>query len=123
MKIIIDTHIFLWAISEPDKIDPHKRAALETAANTVYVSSISIVELMTKSSLGKLQINFNPVEIAEKSGFELLNFSAEDAMQMKGMPLHHKDPFDRMLIAQSNARGIPVMTDDRKFKRYGCKLI
>ncbi|MDQ7001771.1 MAG: type II toxin-antitoxin system VapC family toxin [Ghiorsea sp.] len=123
MKIIIDTHIFLWAISEPDKIDPHKRAALETATNTIYVSAISIVELMIKSSLGKLQINFNPVEIAKKSGFELLDFSAEDAMQMKDMPFHHKDPFDRMLIAQSNAKGIPVMTDDRKFKLYDCKLM
>jgi len=51
MKIIIDTHIFLWAISEPDKIDMKKRAALETATNTIYVSSISIVELMIKSSL------------------------------------------------------------------------
>ncbi|MDQ6989028.1 MAG: type II toxin-antitoxin system VapC family toxin [Mariprofundaceae bacterium] len=123
MKIIIDTHIFLWAISEPEKIDPHKRAALETATNTVYVSSISIVELMIKSSLGKLQVNFNPVEVAEKSGFEMLDFSAGDGLQMKDMPFHHKDPFDRMLIAQSNARGIPIMTNDGKFKLYDCKII
>jgi len=123
MKIIIDTHIFLWAISEPDKIDRQKRIALETAANTIYVSSITVVELMIKSSLGKLQVNFNPLEIAEQSGFELLDFSADDAMQLKDMPFHHRDPFDRMLIAQSNARGIPVMTDDRKFSRYDCKLI
>ncbi|MBL4775171.1 MAG: type II toxin-antitoxin system VapC family toxin [Mariprofundus sp.] len=123
MKILIDTHIFLWAISEPDKIDQQKRTALETATNTIYISSMSIVELMIKASLGKLQINFDPIEIAERSGFELLDFSAQDAMQLKDMPLHHKDPFDRMLIAQSNARGFSMMTDDRKFSLYDCKLL
>ncbi len=123
MKIIIDTHIFLWAISEPDKINIQKRAELETAANIIYVSSVSIIEIMIKSSLGKLQVNFNPIEIAEKSGFELLDFSAQDAMSLKNMPFHHKDPFDRMLIAQSNARGFFLMTDDRKFSLYDCKLL
>jgi len=123
MKIIIDTHIFLWAISEPDKLDSRKRMALETVTNTIYVSSISIVELMIKSSIGKLQVNFDPVEIAEQSGFELLDFSAQDAMHLKDMPFHHKDPFDRMLIAQSNARGVSLMTDDRKLRLYDCKLV
>jgi len=123
MKIIIDTHIFLWAISEPDRLDSRKRMALETATNTIYVSSISIVELMIKSSIGKLQVNFDPVEIAEQSGFELLDFSAQDAMHLKDMPFHHKDPFDRMLIAQSNARGFPLMSGDRKLSLYDCKLV
>jgi len=123
MKIIIDTHIFLWAISEPDKIDIQKRAELETAANIIYVSSVSIVEIMIKSSLGKLQVNFDPIEIAERSGFELLDFSAQDAMPLKNMPFHHKDPFDRMLIAQSNARGFFLMADDQKFSLYDCKLL
>ncbi len=123
MNIIIDTHIFLWAISEPDKIDVQKRIALESPANTVYVSSISIVELMIKSSLGKLQINFDPVELAEQSGFDLLDFSAQDAMRLKNMPFHHKDPFDRMLIAQSNARAFSLMSDDHKLSLYDCKLI
>jgi len=123
MKIIIDTHIFLWAISEPDKIGMRQHATLETATNIIYVSSISIVELMIKSSLGKLQINFDPIEIAKHSGFEMLDFSAQDAMQLKGMPFHHKDPFDRMLIAQSQARGFAIMTEDRMFRRYDCKLV
>jgi len=123
MKIIIDTHIFLWAISAPHKMNERKQAALKTATNIIYLSSISIVELMIKSSLGKLQINFDPLEIAEQSGFELLDFSAQDAMALKDMPFHHKDPFDRMLIAQSNTRGFPMMTDDKKFHLYDCKLL
>jgi len=52
-----------------------------------------------------------------------MDFSADDAMRMKDMPFHHRDPFDRMLIAQSNARNIPVMTEDRKFSLYDCKMI
>ncbi|PCI45411.1 MAG: PIN domain nuclease [Proteobacteria bacterium] len=123
MKIIIDTHIFLWAISDLNRISMRQREELETATNTIYVSSISVVELMIKSSIGKLQVNFNPVEIAEKSGFEMLDFSAKDAIPLKDMPFHHKDPFDRMLIAQSMARGIPVMTNDKKFNLYHCKVL
>ncbi|MBV5329641.1 MAG: type II toxin-antitoxin system VapC family toxin [Chlorobium sp.] len=122
MKIIIDTHIFLWALADPGKIERHKRAKLETVVNTVYVSSISIVEIMMKASLGKLAINFDPVEMAEKSGFELLDFSPQDALPLKEMPFHHKDPFDRMLIAQCISRQYPIMTHDSKFKLYDCEL-
>jgi len=123
MKIIIDTHIFLWALADPGKIEHHKRAKLETVANTVYVSSISIVEIMMKASLGKLTINFDPVEMAEKSGFELLDFSPQDALPLKEMPFHHKDPFDRMLIAQCISRKYLIMTHDSKFSLYDCKLV
>jgi len=123
MKIIIDTHIFLWALAEPEKIDVAKRIELETRSNTIYVSAISIVEIMIKSSLGKLAINFDPVDMVEKSGFELLDFSAEDALPLKDLPFHHKDPFDRMLIAQSMARKYAIMTQDTKFHLYGCDLL
>jgi len=123
MNIIIDTHIFLWSLSEPEKIDPAKRIELETRSNTIYVSSISMVEIMIKSSIGKLPINFDPVDMAEQSGFELLDFSARDALPLKEMPFHHKDPFDRMLIAQSMARNYALMTQDTKFHMYPCKLV
>jgi PIN domain nuclease of toxin-antitoxin system len=123
MKIIIDTHIFLWALAEPTKIERNIRTALETVANTIYVSFITIVEIMMKSSLGKLAINFDPVEMAQKSGFELLDFSPQDALPLKEMPFHHKDPFDRMLIAQSISRKYLIMTHDSKFSLYDCKLV
>jgi len=123
MNIIIDTHIFLWSLSEPDKIDAAKRAELETRSNTIYVSSISMVEIMIKSSMGKLPINFDPADMAEQCGFELLDFSARDALPLKVLPFHHKDPFDRMLIAQSMARNYAIMTQDTKFHLYACRLI
>ena len=123
MKIILDTHIFLWVLSDPDKIDPNKIGEIETLANTIFVSSITIAEIMIKVSINKLDIEFDPIEMVENSGFEFLDFSAKDAVLLKEMPFHHKDPFDRMLIAQSIANKYHIMSNDRKFKLYDCKLI
>lgn len=123
MKIIIDTHIFLWAISGSDKLSEKRLHELSTLSNTIYISSISITEIMIKASLGKLEVDFDPVAVAVESGFELLDFSAEDALALKELPFHHRDPFDRMLISQSLNRKIPLMSDDRKFAMYDCKVV
>jgi len=123
MKIIIDTHIFLWAISEPSKLDKKQRQEIETAANIIYVSSVSITELMIKASIGKLVINYDPVAIAKESGFELLDFTAEDSLALKDLPFHHRDPFDRMLVSQALNRKYALMTNDSKITQYNCRLI
>ena len=78
---------------------------------------------MIKSSIGKLEVAFDPVDIAIETGFQLLSFSGNDALQLKHLPFHHKDPFDRMLIAQALSNNYTIMTDDPKFSRYDCKLI
>ncbi len=123
MKILMDTHIFLWAIADPDKLSDGWRLAIESQANQIYLSAISVAEIMIKSSIGKLNVDFEPVDIAEKSGFDLLDFSAADALLLKNMPFHHRDPFDRMLIAQSMRNRICLMTNDSKFQLYDCQLI
>lgn len=78
---------------------------------------------MIKHSIGKLNITFDPVEMANLSGFSLLDFSAHDAMQLRDLPLYHKDPFDRMLIAQALQKKYAIMTEDVLFKPYHCKLV
>ena len=123
MQIILDTHIFLWSISDPDKIDIRKRKKIQSLSNTIYISAITITELMIKASIGKLGIDFNPIEIAEKSGFEMLDYTVDNAVLLKDMPFHHRDPFDRMIIAQSISNNFPIITDDMKFRKYDCKLI
>lgn len=123
MRIILDTHIFLWALAEPHRIPEKKRAEIESPANTVYVSSISIAEIMIKASLGKLHVDFDPAEEAKKCGFELLDFSGRDALHLGTLPFHHRDPFDRMLISQSLATGTPIMTEDSKFRLYDCRTV
>ncbi len=122
MKIIIDTHIFLWAITDSPKLTKKQTQALQTLSNTIYLSSISITELMIKSSIGKLTINFDPIAIAKESGFELLDYNADDAIVLKELPFHHKDPFDRMLISQAMNRKYKIMTADNKFVDYDCGL-
>ena len=123
MKIIIDTHIFLWALSEPHKLSPTHKKELQAKYNQIFVSSITVAELMIKSSLGKLNINFDPKQMINEIGFEHIDFSASDAMLLKTMPFHHKDLFDRMLIAQSQAHDFYLMSQDNKFTLYDCKLI
>ena len=123
MRIIIDTHIFLWSLSDPSRIAERKLRELESPTNIIYVSSITIAEIMIKSSIGKLQIDFDPVDLALQSGFELLDFSGQDALLLKNLPFHHRDPFDRMLISQSLATKYPLMTDDNKIKLYECRVM
>ena len=123
MKIIIDTHIFLWALSEPSKLNRKQRTDIETLSNVLYVSSVSIAEIMIKASIGKLKIDFDPVALAVESGFEILDFKGQEALKLKEMPFHHKDPFDRMLIAQSITYNYPLMTNDNKFNLYNCRVL
>lgn len=123
MNVIIDTHIFLWAVAEPEKLSSSQINIISNPTNTIFVSSITFIEIMIKVSIGKLKVDFDPIATAKKSGFRVLDFSAEDSLALKDMPFHHKDPFDRMLISQSINRDYHLMSDDGKFGNYDCKLI
>ena len=123
MKLLLDTHIFLWALSEPNRLSQKQVIAMEDPTNTVYVSSISITEIAIKASLGKLELVFDPLDAAEKSGFEMLDFSAKDALILKDLPFHHRDPFDRMLITQAISRKLVIATQDSFFDQYDCCIL
>ena len=123
MKILIDTHIFLWLLSCPEKLTEKRRYELESPSNEVLLSAMSIAELMVKSGIGKIKIEFDPIEMAEKMQLDILDFSGADAMALGDLPLHHKDPFDRMIIAQAICNKLSLMSDDSKFSNYNCKLI
>lgn len=119
----MDTHIFLWAVSAPQKLSEKWQLELESQANQVYFSAISVAELMIKASIGKLIVDFDPVDIAQQSGFDFLDFTAMDALLLKNLPFHHRDPFDRMLISQGIQNRIRIMTCDSKFHMYDCRLL
>ena len=123
MKLLLDTHIFLWALSEPNRLNSKQVIAMEDPTNTVYVSSISITEIAIKASLGKLELVFDPLDAAEKSGFEMLDFSAKDALILTDLPFHHRDPFDRMLITQAISRKLIIATQDSIIDRYDCQIL
>jgi PIN domain nuclease of toxin-antitoxin system len=123
MKILIDTHIFLWMLSSPENLSDSRCYELESPTNEVFLSAMSIAELMIKFSIGKIKIEFNPLDMAREMGLEILSFSGVEAMILGDLPLYHRDPFDRMLIAQSMANKLILMSDDAKFLKYDCKVI
>ena len=123
MKLLLDTHTFLWALSEPNRLSKKQIAAMEDPTNKVYVSSISITEIVIKASLGKLELSFDPIDAAERSGFEMLDFSAKDALLLKDLPFHHRDPFDRMLITQAISRKLIFVTQDSLMDPYDCRTL
>jgi len=123
VRILVDTHIYLWMLSCPEKLSQARRYELESPANEVFVSAMSIAELMIKHSIGKIDIRFDPVEMAQKMGLEILSFTGAEAMALGELPLHHKDPFDRMLLVQAMVNKLSLMTDDSKFLQYDCKIM
>ena len=123
MKILIDTHIFLWMLSCPEKINNKRRYELESPANEVLLSAMSIAELMIKSSIGKINIEFDPLEMTKIMQIDVLDFSGIHAVALGKLPFHHKDPFDRMIIVQALVNKVALMSDDSKFLKYNCKII
>lgn len=123
MKLLLDTHTFLWSISDPARIPAAQREQVESLANIVYVSAVSVAEIMIKASIGKLCVDFDPNEQIIEAGFEPLDFSGRDAIRLGKLPFHHRDPFDRMLISQAMERRLRVVTQDPAFKQYDCRLI
>ena len=123
MKILLDTHIFLWMLTSPERLNDKRRYELETPANEVFLSAMSIAELMIKHTIGKIHVEFDPLEMAKQMRIEILSFSGDHAMLLGKMPLHHKDPFDRMIIAQAIVNRLSLMSDDPKFTAYNCKII
>ena len=96
---------------------------MEDPTNKVYVSSISITEIAMKASFGKLELSFDPIDAAERSGFEMLDFSAKEALLLKDLPFHHRDPFDRMLITQAISRKLVFVTQDSLMDPYDCRTL
>ena len=123
MKLLLDTHTFLWALSEPNRLSKKQIAAMVDPTNRVYVSSISITEIAIKASLGKLELSFDPIDAAERSGFEMLDFSAKDALPLKDLPFHHRDPFDRMLITQAISHKLIFVTQDSLMDPYDFRTL
>jgi PIN domain nuclease of toxin-antitoxin system len=123
LNIIIDTHIFLWLIYEPKKISKEYMEILEDMTNNIFLSSISVAEIMIKKSIGTLEVDFDVIEMVDKMSLEFLDFDAKSAIVLATLPFYHKDPFDRMLISQAISNKYKILSVDSKFKKYECELL
>lgn len=115
---LLDTHIFLWWLNDDPRLKASARAKISSQNPTVYVSSAVIWEIAIKAKLGKLKAPTNIADYINKSGFEELAITAAHAARTRELPLHHRDPFDRMLIAQAELEGLTIITHDKIFSRY-----
>ena len=123
MRLLLDTHAALWAVREPDRLVASTRRAIEDGTNEVIVSVASVWEVAIKRKLGKIRLERSLVEELEEAGVGTLPVVAEHAEAAGDLPLHHKDPFDRMLIAQAMVEGLTIVTRDRTFEPYGVPLL
>lgn len=117
-RILLDTHVLLWAVAEPRKLSPGARKRIEEA--DVFVSAASIWEVSIKAALGKLAAD--PAELLaeiEPAGFTLLPITGEHAAAVARLPAVHTDPFDRMLVAQAKAEPLLLVTNDSLLTAYG----
>jgi len=123
MNIIIDTHIFLWLVGDLKKVSSKHLEYIKDTDNNIYLSSLSISEIMIKKSIGNLDFDGDILEILDEMGIDILDFDANSALLLGSLPFHHRDPFDRMIISQAITKKYNVISVDRKFKLYDCKLL
>lgn len=118
MKLLIDTHILLWWLVGDDKLSSHARDVITAPQNTLFVSAASVWELRIKEAIGKIVLPNNFADALADEPFDPLPMTIVHAHAVASLPLHHRDPFDRMLIAQARVEGLKVMTHDAAFKQY-----
>jgi PIN domain nuclease of toxin-antitoxin system len=122
MRVLLDTHVFIWWDSEPTKLSATALNAITDPANEVLLSVASVWELVIKSSLGKLTLRMPLRDLLLQqrgNGIELLTVSAEHVLAVEALPPIHKDPFDRLLIAQSAVEGATFVSADDTLAAYG----
>jgi PIN domain nuclease of toxin-antitoxin system len=118
VRVLLDTHLLLWALSQPSKLSPATRKQIVDAE--VYVSAASIWEISIKSALGKLAAKASDVLAGvEPAGFSMLPITGEHAAKVSELPMLHKDPFDRMLVAQASVEPMLLLTNDETLRGYG----
>ena len=127
MNVLVDTHVWIWSLASPDRLSPESRGLLSSSRNVVYLSAASAWELAIKAALGKIELpepveTYVPTRMA-RQGITALPITHAHALRVSTLPQHHRDPFDRLLIAQALVERLPILTADAAFDRYGVEVI
>ena len=122
MRLLVDSHVALWWLDGNDALGPTCRSGLESA-DEVFFSAVTPWELGIKRSLGKLSFPDGLIEALQESGFAGLPISVDHAVRAADLPPHHRDPFDRMLVAQARAEALTLVTADRTLAPYEVPLL
>ena len=123
MRLLLDTQALIWSVGNPSLLAAPARQALEDAANAVVVSVVSLWEAVIKQATGKLVLEEDLAFAARERGFDVLPIHEEHARAVADLPLHHRDPFDRMLVAQARHEGLTLVTADRRLEAYSVAVL
>ena len=121
MRFLLDTHILLWSFYKPERLSAEARSQIQDPENAILFSAASIWEIAIKSTLRRDDFQVDPIRIlseASAAGFEELPVTSRIAINVRDLPLHHGDPFDRLLIAQAMAEPAVLLTADSQLQRY-----
>jgi PIN domain nuclease of toxin-antitoxin system len=121
VKLLLDTHLLIWAAADDAALPDEARTAIEDTDNTLYFSVASIWEIVIKSALGRADFQIDARVLRRNlldAGYEELSIEAQHAFEVAALPRLHKDPFDRLLVGQAMAEGIVLLTHDDQIKRY-----
>jgi PIN domain nuclease of toxin-antitoxin system len=119
MRVLLDTVAFLFAIADPDRLSRKARTVMRDPANQRELSVISLAEIAMKNAAGKLNLSReDAMEALSRLQVSMLPYAEAQVLELMTLPVHHRDPFDRMLIAQALAEDVPVMTCDKEFRKY-----
>lgn len=123
MKLLLDTHAWLWMLIEPERLGPETAALVNEPGHSFFLSVASVWELAIKHAAGRLSLPEPPLEYVRSrtraDGIALLAMSAEHVCRAAALERHHADPFDRVIVAQAELEGLVVVTHDRHIPRYG----
>jgi PIN domain nuclease of toxin-antitoxin system len=124
---LLDTGVWLWSVGEPTRISPKAREVIVDVKQDVFLSAVTSLEVVIKASSGKLHLPeppdlFVPRRMASQ-GLRALAVSHQHALTVFALPVHHRDPFDRLLIAQAQVEDMTLITADRMFDRYPVKVL
>ena len=126
MNLLLDTNAFLWFSEDNKKLSSTAKSFIEDSENICFVSIASIWEMAIKTSLNKLKVKIgfkNLLEEIKKNDFDLLNISFEHTLKITDLEFHHRDPFDRIIIAQSLVEHFSIISSDKIFDKYNIERI
>jgi PIN domain nuclease of toxin-antitoxin system len=123
VRVLLDTHILLWWLDDDRRLAPHLRTAIGDGANEILVSAVSVAEIEIKKALGKVNVPRELLTLLDEAGFVTLPLAAAHAQQLRELPPHHGDPFDRMLVAQAMVERLPLATADARLGSYGVEIL
>ena len=126
MKLLLDTHAFIWWDSDPSQLSPRALSAIRDPSNEVWLSACSVWEMAIKADLGKLTLRLPLADIVAQqraNGLQIMPIIVEHSLAVIGLPPIHKDPFDRLLVAQANIEGAELVSDDSLIRKYPVRIL